>query len=89
MQKNYRFEILAFLYSRRDAPVNINPFIKQMAEEGVFSASYFIIQLEAMQTNDLICIEKNGAQMMTRILPEGTSEYKRLKLRCISYNRNT
>jgi hypothetical protein len=88
MQKNYRFEILSFLFSRRDAPVDIGPFIKDMYREGVFSEFYFMIQLGAMQDNDLIFIETSGIQIKARLLPDGMAEYNRLKSRCISYTRS-
>jgi hypothetical protein len=86
MRKNYRFEILSFLFNCAPSETDIRPLINSMVKEEIFSDLYFEILLEAMRTNDLIKYNDSGLQIKASLQPEGRKEYNRLKLHCVFYS---
>lgn len=86
MRKNYRFEILSFLFNCAPSETDIRPLIDSMVKEEIFSDMYFRILLDAMRTNDLISYHESGLQIKASLQPEGRKEYNRLKKHCVFYS---
>jgi hypothetical protein len=89
--KDYKFEILAFLYKQGNETVNIRPFIDDLVSEGYQSGVWFGTQLSSMRTkkhiwfDDVLCLSWVGNShysathpIKARIEPDGIAEYKRL-----------
>ena len=61
------------------------PLVNSLAEENIFSRLYFNVVLQSMSESGLISYADYGDEINARLLPEGVSEYQRLKKHVVAY----